>query len=144
VTTETLVGVSRPKEIKKVVSPAEQELAAARELVKSARARGVALTGPDGLLKAITKTVLESALEEEMSEHVGYDKHAVQGRNGGNSERHPVQDGADRGGRRGERRRAAGSGGHVRAGRSEEAAAPIPRTWSTRKVASSPETPLSC
>jgi putative transposase len=83
--TETLVGVSPPKEIKKAVSPAEQELAAARELVKSARARGVALTGPDGLLKAITKTVLESALEEEMSEHVGYDKHAVQGRNGGNS-----------------------------------------------------------
>jgi transposase-like protein len=43
------------------------------------------VTGPDGLLKAITKTVLESALEEEMSEHLGYDKHAVQGRNGGNS-----------------------------------------------------------
>jgi putative transposase len=83
--TETLVGVSPPKEIKKAVSPDEQELAAARELVKAARARGVALTGPDGLLKAITKTVLESALEEEMSEHVGYDKHAVEGRNGGNS-----------------------------------------------------------
>jgi putative transposase len=83
--TETLVGVSPPKENKKAVSPDEQELAAARELVKAARARGVALTGPDGLLKAITKTVLESALEEEMSEHVGYDKHAVQGRNGGNS-----------------------------------------------------------
>jgi Transposase, Mutator family len=83
--TETLVGVSPPKENRKAVSPAEQELAAAREMVKSARARGVALTGPDGLLKAITKTVLESALEEEMSEHVGYDKHAVQGRNAGNS-----------------------------------------------------------
>ena len=82
--TETLVGVSPPKEFRKAVSPDEQELAAARELVKAARARGVALTGPDGLLKAITKTVLESALEEEMSEHVGYDKHAVQGRNGGN------------------------------------------------------------
>ena len=61
--TETLVGVSPPKEFKKAVSPDEQELAAARELVKAARARGVALTGPDGLLKAITKTVLESALE---------------------------------------------------------------------------------
>ncbi len=83
--TETLVGVSPPKENKKAVSPDEQEHAAARELVKAARARGFALTGPDGLLKAITKTVLESALEEEMSEHVGYDKHAVQGRNGGNS-----------------------------------------------------------
>ena len=61
--TETLVGVSPPKEIKKAVSPDEQELAAARGLVKAARAGGVALTGPDGLLKAITKTVLESALE---------------------------------------------------------------------------------
>jgi hypothetical protein len=75
--TETLVGVSPPKEIKKAVSPAEQELAAARELVRPAQARGGALTGPDGLLKAITKTVLESALEEEIREHLGYDRHAV-------------------------------------------------------------------
>ena len=52
-----------------------------RELVKAARDRGVDLTGPDGLLKTITKTVLETALEEEMSEHLGYDKHAVEGRN---------------------------------------------------------------
>ena len=44
-----------------------------RELVKAARARGDDLTGPDGLLKAITKQVIEAALEEEMTEHVGYD-----------------------------------------------------------------------
>ena len=56
--------MSPPKEIKKAVSPAEQELAAARELVRAARARGVALTGPDGLLKAITKTVLTEAAGE--------------------------------------------------------------------------------
>jgi transposase-like protein len=43
------------------------------------------LTGPDGLLKSITKQVIESALEEEMSEYVGYDKHALEDRNGGNS-----------------------------------------------------------
>ena len=48
-----------------------------RELVKAARARGEDLTGPDGLLKVITKQVIEAALEEEMTEHVGYDKHAV-------------------------------------------------------------------
>ncbi len=84
--TETLVGVGSLKNAaKKTVGTADQELAAARELVKAARDRGVELTGPDGLLKAITKTVLETALEEEMSEHLGYDKHAVEGRNYGNS-----------------------------------------------------------
>lgn len=57
----------------------------ARELVRSARERGTALTGPDGLLKALTKTVIETALDEEMSDHLGYDKHEPVGRNSGNS-----------------------------------------------------------
>jgi hypothetical protein len=43
------------------------------------------LTGPDGLLKALTKTVIETALEEETSEHLGYGKHETVGRNRGNS-----------------------------------------------------------
>jgi transposase-like protein len=83
--TETLVGVSPPRKAKKTLTPEEVERAAVRELVKAARARGEDLTGPDGLLKAITKQVIEAALEEEMTEHVGYDKHAVEGRNGANS-----------------------------------------------------------
>jgi transposase-like protein len=37
------------------------------------------------LLKALNKTVIETALEEEMAEHLGYDKHDPVGRNGGNS-----------------------------------------------------------
>ena len=45
------------------------------ELVRAARERGEDLTGPDGLLKSITATVLESALEEEMTDHLGHDKH---------------------------------------------------------------------
>ena len=53
--------------------PSPAELDAARELVRLARDRGVALTGPDGLLKALTKTVIETAPDEEMSEHLGYD-----------------------------------------------------------------------
>ena len=75
--TDTLVGVSplEKKAAKKTSSPDEAQRAAVRELVKAARARGEDLTGPDGLLKTITATVLESALEEEMSEHLGYDKH---------------------------------------------------------------------
>ena len=44
----------------------------------------MALTGPGGLLKSVTKLVVETALEEEMSEHLGYDRHAVEGRNRGN------------------------------------------------------------
>ena len=83
--TETMVGVSPPRKVKKTLTPEEVERAAVRELVKAARARGDDLTGPDGLLKAITKQVIEAALEEEMTEHVGYDKHAAEGRNGGNS-----------------------------------------------------------
>jgi len=70
--TETLVGVSPlERAAKKALTPAEVERAAVRELVKAARARGEELTGPDGLLKAITKQVVEAALEEEMTEHVG-------------------------------------------------------------------------
>jgi putative transposase len=63
----------------------DAERAAIREMVKSAKERGLEITGPDGLLKLITKTVLETALEEEMTEHLGYDKHDPSGRDGGNS-----------------------------------------------------------
>ena len=82
---ETLVAVSPPPSKDPAdgcAAPSEQELEIARELVRQARDRGVALTGPDGLLKALTKTVIETALDEEMSEHFGYDKHAVEGRTG--------------------------------------------------------------
>jgi putative transposase len=57
----------------------------AKELVDQARAEGVQLVGEGGLLTGLTKSVLETALDAEMSEHVGYDKHDPVGRNGGNS-----------------------------------------------------------
>ncbi|WP_239088146.1 IS256 family transposase [Planosporangium mesophilum] len=60
-----------------------QQLAA--ELVDKARAEGIDLVGPRGLLTGLTKTVLETALEAEMTEHLGYDKHDPAGRTGGNS-----------------------------------------------------------
>jgi transposase-like protein len=37
-------------------------------------AEGVELLGPDGLLSQVTKVVLERALAEEMTGHLGYDK----------------------------------------------------------------------
>jgi len=82
--TETLVAVSPPPKDPSD-PPSAEELAAAKELVGQARAHGVALTGPGGLLKALTKTVIETALDEEMAEHLGYDKHEPAGRNRGNS-----------------------------------------------------------
>jgi putative transposase len=59
--------------------------ALAQELVERARTEGVDLVGPGGLLTDLTKTVLETALEAELDEHLGYPKHAVEGRNSGNS-----------------------------------------------------------
>jgi hypothetical protein len=74
-----------PPDRVEVAEPSEEELAIARELVRSARARGVAMTGPGGMLKALTKTVIETALDEEMTDHLGYDRHEVAGRGSGNS-----------------------------------------------------------
>ena len=51
------------------------EQRAAEELVARAREQGLSLTGPDGLLKQLTKTVLETALDQEMTEHLGHEKH---------------------------------------------------------------------
>jgi hypothetical protein len=41
------------------------------ELVRRPRSRACRLIGPVGLLKQMTKTVLENALNEKMTEHVG-------------------------------------------------------------------------
>jgi putative transposase len=43
------------------------------------------LIGENGLLKQLTKQLLEAAMAAEMTEHVGYDKHDVIGNNSGNS-----------------------------------------------------------
>jgi hypothetical protein len=61
----------------------QQQLA--QQLVNAARADGVELVGPSGLLTGLTKTVLETALEAEMTEHLGYEAHDAAGRDGGNS-----------------------------------------------------------
>jgi len=86
--TETLDVVSAttpPKKKRPARSAKDVERDAVRALVRAARDRGEDLTGPDGLLRQLTKTVLETALDEEMSEHLGYDKHDPVGNNTGNS-----------------------------------------------------------
>ena len=55
------------------------------ELVGRAQAGGLQLTGEGGLLQQLTKRFLESALEGEITDHLGYDKHDPAGKEGGNS-----------------------------------------------------------
>jgi putative transposase len=57
----------------------------ADQLLGKAQAEGVELLGPDGLLSQVTKAVLERALAEEMTDHLGYEKHDPAGRGSGNS-----------------------------------------------------------
>jgi transposase-like protein len=57
----------------------------ADELVARARAEGVELTGDNGLLTALVRQVLQTGLEVEMTDHLGYERHAAAGRNSGNS-----------------------------------------------------------
>jgi transposase-like protein len=54
-------------------------------LVDRARGDGLQLTGEGGLLQQLTKRVLESALDGEITDHVGYDKHDPAGRGSGNT-----------------------------------------------------------
>ena len=56
-----------------------------RQLGERARAEGLRLTGEGGLLSRLTKMVVESALEGEMEDHLGYARHDPAGRDGGNS-----------------------------------------------------------
>jgi putative transposase len=57
----------------------------AEQLLAQAKEQGVELMGPNGLLNQLTKNVLETALDAEMTEHLGYEKHDAAGRGSGNS-----------------------------------------------------------
>ena len=57
------------------VVPAFDVADLAEQLVASANGQGIQLTGEGGLLTALTKRVLQNALEAEMDAHLGYAKH---------------------------------------------------------------------
>jgi putative transposase len=75
---ETLETVTK----KKPEPTAEQQ--AAEELVRRAREQGLSLTGPDGLLKQLTKVVIETALDQELTEHLGHERNTPAGNETGN------------------------------------------------------------
>jgi putative transposase len=76
--TETLETVTKEK------PELTAEQAAAEELVRRAREQGLSLTGPDGLLKQLTKVVIETALDQELTEHLGHEKNTPAGNESGN------------------------------------------------------------
>ncbi len=63
---------------KKRPEPCAEEIAA-RELVRLAKEQGLSLTGPDGLGKQFTKSVLETALNEAVTERLGHEKNRAPG-----------------------------------------------------------------
>jgi transposase-like protein len=73
--TETLESVANEVD--------QQQLA--EQLLAQAKEQGIDLVGPNGLLNQLTANVLETALEAEMTAHIGYEKHDPVGRTGGNS-----------------------------------------------------------
>ena len=66
-----------------VADAVDEELV--RQLTQRARAEGLKLAGEGGLLQKLTKMVVESALDGEIDDNLGYAKHDAAGRNGGNS-----------------------------------------------------------
>jgi hypothetical protein len=66
------------------------------QLVDRARTGGLRLTGEGGV-QQLTKRLLESALDGEITDHLGYDKHDPAGRGHRQlAQRHPTQDRAHR------------------------------------------------
>jgi putative transposase len=66
-------------------TPAGVDAELVGQLVVQAREQGLQLSGEGGLLQQLTKIVLESALDGEITDHLGYDKHDPAGANSGNS-----------------------------------------------------------
>jgi transposase-like protein len=77
--------VPRKPEGKRPERPPVVDEQLADQLLGKAQAGGVELLGPDGLLSQVTKAVLERALAEEMTSHLGYEKHDAAGRGSGNN-----------------------------------------------------------
>lgn len=76
----------KPAEPAAAGQPAGQDLevAIARDLLEQAKASGVSLAGPGGLLAGVTRRVLQAALDAEMTDHLGYEKGDRAGRGSGN------------------------------------------------------------
>lgn len=75
--------VGRPRRDSGEQGLVSQDLA--RRLVEQAREEGLDITGQSGLLQQMMKSVLEAALNEELTDHLGYEPGDPAGRGSGNS-----------------------------------------------------------
>ena len=66
--------VARKRDGEPPTSPPLVDEELADQLLGKAQAEGVELLGTDGLLSRVAKAVLEQALAEEMTGHLGYEK----------------------------------------------------------------------
>src|SRR3954468_22794664 len=77
------VEVGRPR--REPEGPQFLDSEQAEALIEQAREQGVELLGDNGLLKQMTKAVLERALAEELTDHLGYEVGDPSGNGSGNS-----------------------------------------------------------
>jgi putative transposase len=83
--TEMMSGVNTPDDAVAADDGDDLDEQLISQLVDRSRARGLQLTGEGSVLQQLTKRFLESALDGEITDHLGYDKHDPAGRNTGNS-----------------------------------------------------------
>ena len=84
-TTEAVDTSAVAKKKNPADSPASVDAQLVGQLVEQARAAGLQLTGEGGLLQQLTKRVIEAAMDGEITDHLGYEKHDPAGKDGGNS-----------------------------------------------------------
>ncbi|MGW1871571.1 IS256 family transposase [Streptomyces mauvecolor] len=73
--TDVIVSAEAVEEVKPAGAPDTLDDQLISQLVDRAKADGIKLTGQGGLLQQLTKKILESALEGEITDHLGHDKH---------------------------------------------------------------------
>ena len=70
------MAVTDTTEMTEMIDPVTGEIIdqkqLAEQLLAQAKAQGMSLVGPGGLLSGLTKQVLETALEAELTEHLGH------------------------------------------------------------------------
>ena len=79
-TVEPVAAGERDGEVAPGVPPALVD-----ELMAKVRSEGLELLGDGGVISELTKTILERALDEELTDHVGYERGDPAGRGSGNS-----------------------------------------------------------